>query len=111
MRDPDDIDDIPRIYVACLACYSAGRLHGCWFEVGTDPNDPDHLPDATILDLSLNRDFRLGWKDTFINVSLDALNVTNENAVNDAEWRQGGYGRVFSLERPRIYRLGIRFGF
>jgi outer membrane receptor protein involved in Fe transport len=79
--------------------------------VATDPNSPDHLTDATILDLSLNRDFRLGWKDTFINVSLDVLNVTNENAVNDAEWRQGGYGRVFSLERPRIYRLGLRFGF
>ena len=42
MGDPDDIDDVPRIYVACLACHSAGRLHGRWFEVGTDPDELHH---------------------------------------------------------------------
>lgn len=42
MGDPDDIDDVPRIYVACLACYSAGRLHGRWFDVGTDPDGLHH---------------------------------------------------------------------
>jgi len=29
----------PRVYVACLHCYNAGRLHGEWFDVGTDPGD------------------------------------------------------------------------
>lgn len=26
----------PRIYVACLAAYNAGRLHGVWIDVGDD---------------------------------------------------------------------------
>jgi antirestriction protein len=26
----------PRIYVACLATYNNGRLHGAWIDVGTD---------------------------------------------------------------------------
>ncbi|MBI1685216.1 antirestriction protein ArdA [Caulobacter hibisci] len=26
----------PRIYVACLAAYNSGRLHGVWIEVGDD---------------------------------------------------------------------------
>ena len=32
----DDIAEIPRIYVASLADYNAGRLHGCWI----DANQP-----------------------------------------------------------------------
>jgi outer membrane receptor protein involved in Fe transport len=78
--------------------------------VARDPNAPDHLPDSTIVDLSLNREFSLGG-DMDLSVSLDALNVFNEDAVNDADWRAGSYGRVFALERPRMYRLGVRFGF
>ncbi|MEQ9324219.1 MAG: antirestriction protein ArdA [Polyangiaceae bacterium] len=33
-----------RIYVACLAAYNAGRLHGAWIDV--DPDDPDALHQA-----------------------------------------------------------------
>jgi antirestriction protein len=29
----------PRVYVACLAAYNAGCLHGCWIEVG----EPDQM--------------------------------------------------------------------
>ncbi|NQE63584.1 antirestriction protein ArdA [Caulobacter sp. RHG1] len=29
----------PRIYVACLAAYNEGRLHGAWIEVGDDVED------------------------------------------------------------------------
>lgn len=32
-----DEDLAPRIYVACLAAYNAGILHGAWIEVGDDP--------------------------------------------------------------------------
>jgi len=39
MADPDDSSDVPRIYVACLHCYNSGRLHGQWFDVGTDPDE------------------------------------------------------------------------
>lgn len=30
------VTDTPRIYVACLAAYNAGRLHGTWLDVGDD---------------------------------------------------------------------------
>lgn len=29
----------PRIYVACLASYNAGRLHGAWVDADQDPDD------------------------------------------------------------------------
>ena len=39
-----DSEELPRIYVACLASYNAGQLHGVWIEV--NPDDPDALTDA-----------------------------------------------------------------
>ena len=39
MADSDDSTTDPKIWVACLACYNAGRLHGRWFDVGTAPDD------------------------------------------------------------------------
>lgn len=42
MADSDDSSDDPRVYVACLHCYNSGRLHGRWFDVGTDPDDLHH---------------------------------------------------------------------
>jgi antirestriction protein len=33
------VTDTPRIYVACLASYNAGRLHGAWMDVGSDVDD------------------------------------------------------------------------
>lgn len=35
-------EEVPRIYVACLACYNASRLTGEWHEVTDDPQDKDH---------------------------------------------------------------------
>jgi antirestriction protein len=29
----------PRIYVACLAAYNDGRLHGVWIDADLDPTD------------------------------------------------------------------------
>ncbi|MCG8594183.1 MAG: antirestriction protein ArdA, partial [Kiloniellales bacterium] len=31
--------DTPRIYVACLAAYNAGHLHGCWIDAIQDAED------------------------------------------------------------------------
>lgn len=31
--------DTPRIYVACLASYNAGELHGVWIDADQDPDD------------------------------------------------------------------------
>lgn len=32
-------DPVPRIYVASLADYNAGRLHGCWIVANQSPDD------------------------------------------------------------------------
>lgn len=32
-------EDAPRIYVACLAAYNNGRLHGRWIDATQDPDD------------------------------------------------------------------------
>lgn len=42
MADSDDSTDAPRVWVACLHCYNSGRLHGRWFEVGTDADELHH---------------------------------------------------------------------
>lgn len=79
--------------------------------VAVDSGEADHLPDSTIVDLSLRRDFRLGRESLSFGVHFDALNVLNEDAVNLAGFRRADYGRVYSLENPRSYRLGVRFDF
>ncbi len=76
--------------------------------VAVDPDDADHLPDSTVVDLSLGRDFRLGATGWSLGASLDALNVFNEDAANLAGFRRADYGRVYSLENPRTLRLLIR---
>jgi antirestriction protein len=32
----DTISTSPRIYVACLAAYNSGRLHGAWIDAASD---------------------------------------------------------------------------
>jgi antirestriction protein len=38
----------PRIYVACLAAYNEGRLHGAWIEVGDDADALREAVDAML---------------------------------------------------------------
>lgn len=33
MTEPTHLSDTPRIYVACLAAYNNGILHGCWIDL------------------------------------------------------------------------------
>lgn len=33
MTEPTHTSDTPRIYVACLAAYNNGSLHGCWIDL------------------------------------------------------------------------------
>ena len=78
--------------------------------VSIDPNNNDWFPSTTIIDLSLNKRFAVG-KGMGISVVLDALNVLNEGTANKVGFRTGDYGRVYALNAPRIYRLGLKFDF
>ncbi len=37
-QDTDTLEDTPRIYVACLAAYNNGKLHGAWIDATQEPD-------------------------------------------------------------------------
>lgn len=82
--------------------------------VSIDPNDPWYLPSEMILDLRLDKSFAISDYG-YIRVSLDVLNLFNEDAVTNAG--QGGsiepvIGRVSGLTFPsRKARLNLSFEF
>jgi len=78
--------------------------------VATDPTKPSWTSATTILDLSLQKSFKLG-NDGQLNISLDALNALNSSAPNRVVYTQANYGLVSSLILPRTYRLGVKFMF
>lgn len=82
--------------------------------VSIDPKDPWYLPSETILDLRIDRAFRLADFGS-LHVALDILNVFNEDAVTNAGY--GGemepvVGKVSGITFPsRKFRLSARFRF
>jgi outer membrane receptor protein involved in Fe transport len=78
--------------------------------VATDPTKPDWSSPTTILDLSLQKSFKLGNVGQ-LNISFDALNALNSSAPNRVVYTQANYGLVSSLVLPRTYRLGVKFMF
>ena len=78
--------------------------------VATDPTKPDWTSSTTILDLSLQKSFKLGNVGQ-LNISFDALNALNSSAPNRVVYTQANYGLVSSLVMPRTYRLGVKFMF
>jgi hypothetical protein len=78
--------------------------------VAVDPNDPDWLDPTTVLDLSVQKSFRLG-KVGQLGLSFDALNALNEGAPDRVVYTSANYGLVSSLVWPRTYRFGVKFSF
>jgi outer membrane receptor protein involved in Fe transport len=78
--------------------------------VASDPNKPDWLPSSTILDLSLQKTFKVGTVGQ-LNISFDTLNVFNSSAPDRVVYTSANYGLVSSLVLPRTYRLGVKFSF
>jgi hypothetical protein len=78
--------------------------------VAADPNHPDYGPPTSIFDLNLTKELRFA-KGYGANISFDVLNAFNENAPNRIGYRQGDYGRVYSLVSPRVYRAGVKLIF
>ncbi|MGE0711696.1 MAG: antirestriction protein ArdA [Planctomycetota bacterium] len=42
MAGSDDSTVDPKAWIGCIHCYVGGRLHGRWFDVGSDPDDLHH---------------------------------------------------------------------
>jgi hypothetical protein len=78
--------------------------------VAVDPNEPDHLPSLSILDLHAERAFKLGGEKT-IHVVFDGFNIFNTNTPTNMSVYGDGYGRVDNIPQGRRFRFGARFQF
>ena len=80
--------------------------------------DDHRLPNVTIFDLRLAKDFTLMQK-VALNLSIDAFNVLNQHTVLDrntlldvgADATNPLYNRISTLMSPRILRFGARLKF
>ena len=78
--------------------------------VAADVKHPDYMPSTSIFDLSIGKTLK-AVHGTQLFVSFDVLNALNENAPNIIGFKQGDYGRVYSIVQPRTYRLGAKLMF
>ncbi len=78
--------------------------------VSVDPNDPDNLPNLTLLDLHAAKIFRLNEQQS-LHVVLDGFNIFNTNTPTDMGVIGEGYGNVTNIPQGRRFRFGVRFQF
>jgi outer membrane receptor protein involved in Fe transport len=78
--------------------------------VAVDPNEPDYLPDLTLLDLHAERAFKIGGDKT-IHVVFDGFNIFNVDTPINMSVYGDGYGRVDNIPQGRRFRFGARFQF
>jgi hypothetical protein len=77
--------------------------------VAVDPNHPDYLPTEALLDLHVERAFKLGGTRK-IHVVFDGFNVFNSHAPTDIDV-QFEYGKVTAIPTSRRVRFGARYEF
>jgi len=72
-------------------------------------DEPTYLPRQTLLDLHLERAFKLGGKRT-LHLVCDGFNVFNSNTPTDIDI-QYEWGKVTAIPRSRRLRAGVRYEF
>jgi outer membrane receptor protein involved in Fe transport len=77
--------------------------------VAGDPNNPSLLPKQALLDLHLERAFKLGRTQT-LNLVVDGFNIFNSYTPNDIDI-QFEWGKVTSIPESRRFRAGVRLQF
>jgi hypothetical protein len=77
--------------------------------VSVDPNDPDYLPNQHLLDVHVEKAFKVGGNRT-VHLVIDGFNVFNSfTPINmDPNFE---YGKVTSIPTSRRFRGGIRYQF
>ena len=78
--------------------------------VAADVKHPDYMPVTSIFDLSIGKSLK-ATRGMGLYLSLDVLNALNENSPNIIGFKQGDYGRVYSIVQPRTYRVGAKLMF
>jgi len=77
--------------------------------IAIDPTKPDYLPTQSILDLRLEKAFKLGGQKAF-SVVLDGFNVFNVNTATNIDY-QWEYGKVTGIVGSRRFRVSARYQF
>ena len=71
---------------------------------------PSWMPSTSIFDLSVGKTLR-AVRGTQLYVDMTVLNALNENSPNIIGFKQGDFGRVYSIVQPRTYRVGVKLMF
>jgi carboxypeptidase family protein len=78
--------------------------------VAVDANDPDYLPNLTLLDLHVEKPFKLGGQKA-LRLVVDGFNVFNSNAATNMIVATEGYGKIENIPQGRRFRAGVRLQF
>ncbi len=78
--------------------------------VAVDPNNPDYLPNLTLLDLHLEKSIKLGGQKA-LRLVVDGFNVFNSSTATDMNVYSEGYGKIDNIPQGRRFRMGVRFQF
>jgi hypothetical protein len=84
---------------------------GAFNRVVVDPDNPTYLPHRHLLDLRLEKAFKLGGEERKLRLVVDGFNVFNTSAPTDIVISEGGFGKVTAIPSPRRFRGGIRYEF
>jgi hypothetical protein len=77
--------------------------------VGVDPNDPTYLPHQHLLDLHLERAFKVGGSSS-LHVVVDGFNIFNSSTATDMD-PHFEFGKITAIASSRRFRGGIRYQF
>lgn len=78
--------------------------------IASDVRHPNYMPSTSIFDLSIGKGLKAVGA-TQVWLSLDVLNAFNASSPNIIGFKQGDYGRVYSITAPRMYRGGVKLMF
>jgi hypothetical protein len=78
--------------------------------VADDPNNPDYLPRQTLLDIHVERAFKVGGGQRKLHLVVDGFNVFNSSTPTDMD-PHFEFGKVTSIPASRRFRGGIRYEF
>jgi len=78
--------------------------------VAVDANDPDYLPNLTLLDLHVEKPLKLGGQKA-LHLVVDGFNVFNSNAATNMIVATEGYGKIENIPQGRRFRAGVRLQF
>jgi len=78
--------------------------------VAVDPNNPDYLPNLTLLDLHIEKSIKLGGQKA-LRLVVDGFNVFNSSTATDMNVYSEGYGKIDNIPQGRRFRMGVRLQF